>query len=165
MIVVYLERKKIKGKIYLYLVISTKINGKTKRVWQKYIGPESKFQEKANQMKIMLDNNYDMKTKDFGLEYVLFKLAQKLNFEQTIDDNVSKRDQGLSVGKYMLIATLNRCISPTSKRSLKSWFDRSILKDLLPSFDTYLDSNAYLNHFRYLTLENIDKLSTCFNRF
>lgn len=160
---VYLERKKIKGKYYLYLVISTKINGKTKRVWQKYLGSEEKFKDKAKQMKIKLDNNYDLKTKEFGMEYTLFKIAQKLNFEQTIDDNVSKRDQGLSVGKYMLIATLNRCTAPTSKKSIKSWFDRSILKDLLPPIDTYLNSNAYLNHFRYLTPEIIDKIQMQLN--
>ena len=160
---VYLERKKISGKIYYYLVISTKIKGKTKRVWQKYLGPEDKFKEKAERLMIKFDDDYEFKTKSFGMEYALFKIAQKLNFEQIIDDNVSKRDQGLTVGQYMLIASLNRCINPTSKRSLKSWLDGSILKGVIPSIDTYLNANAYLNHFQYLTLEIIDKIQMQIN--
>lgn len=160
---VYIEKKKISGKVYLYLAIRARIDGKSKRVWQKYLGPEDKFQEKARQMKLKLDSDYDIKTKGFGLEYVLYKLAQKLNFEQIIDNTVSKRDQGLSVGQYMQIAVLNRCIKPTTKTLLESWLNKSTLNEFLPTIDTYLNASAYTNHFSYLTEDIIDLIQSQIN--
>lgn len=160
---VYLEKKKISGNTYLYLVISTKINGKTKRVWQKYLGPEKKFMKKAEQIKLQLDDSYDLKTSEFGLEFALFRLAQQLNLVQLIDDNVSKRDQGLSVGQYILIAVLNRCIDAKSKSRLDWWLKKSILKDLLPAIESYLDATAYTNHFQYLTQEILDQIQLQLN--
>ena len=159
----YIEKKKIKGKVYLYLAIRARIDGKSKRIWSKYLGPEDKFQEKMDQMKIRLDSSYVIKTKEFGMEFALFQLAQKLNFEQIIDENVSKRDQGLSVGQYSTIAVLNRCIDPKTKSMFKSWLNNSILKELFPIIDTYLDATAYSNHFNYLTQENIDKIQSQIN--
>ena len=42
---VYISRRKKKGKYYLYLEESARIDGKPRRVWQKYLGPEEKLKD------------------------------------------------------------------------------------------------------------------------
>ncbi len=42
---VYITRKKIKGNTYLYLEESTRIDGKSCRLWQKYLGPEDSLKD------------------------------------------------------------------------------------------------------------------------
>lgn len=62
-------------------------------------------------MKLKIDSDYEIKTKEFGMEFALLKLAQKLNFEKIIDGIVYKHDQGLSVGQ-----PVNISISPNIMR-------------------------------------------------
>ncbi len=109
---VYLVKKKINGQIYLYLVESARVNGKAKWVWQKYLGPEKQIKATASQAGAA---NFTVTTYDFGLPVALMRVAEKLDLIGTIDRCTGKRDQGLSVGQYAAIATLNRCIKPLSK--------------------------------------------------
>ena len=81
-----------------------------------------------------------------------------MKFIETINSVTEKRDQGMSVGEYLLIASLNRCIQPVSKSNLRNWMNQSYLKINFEHIDTYLDSNAYTNHFRYFTRENIERI-------
>ena len=40
---------------------------------------------------------------------------------ELIDQHVPKRQQGPSVGQYLVIAALNRCLAPTSKLRMPAW--------------------------------------------
>lgn len=40
----HLVKKKIKGKVYLYMYDSVRVDGKVKKVYRSYIGPESVIQ-------------------------------------------------------------------------------------------------------------------------
>ncbi|MFV2015547.1 MAG: IS1634 family transposase, partial [Candidatus Heimdallarchaeota archaeon] len=167
---VFIEKKKKKGRIYLYLSIRAKINGKVRRVWQKYIGPEESFMEKAAKMKLQLDNQYTIKNLHYGLPVALYQMAQRLKLVEIIDQLIPKRNQGLSVGEYLLIATLNRCVYPMSKSRLADWFQKTYLKELFgptgstESTGTYLDARAYVNHFDYLTQEAIEEIEFQLNK-
>jgi len=156
----FLIKKKIKGNIYLYLAKNGRINGKTKRIWEKYLGPEDKINE---QMELMLDNEPNISTLDFGLPIALMQLVNELDLVEIINDCTEKREQGLSVGHYIVLAAINRCVKPTSKSKLRQWFEHTALFKEFPPIDTYLDSMAYTNHFKYLTPEIIEAIERRIN--
>ena len=152
---VHLVKKKIKGKTYLYLQETGWIDGKSKRIWQKYLGPEHKIKEQTN---FHLKPEFTIRNLDFGLPISLLKIAEKLDLVNIIDNCTAKREQGLSVGKYVLFAALNRCIKPTSKTKIRKWFESTILTKKYHPIDTYFDAKAYSNHFKYLTKEIIQNI-------
>src|SRR5205807_1735038 len=71
-------------------------------------------------------------------------LAQTLDVVATIDRHVPKRGtQGPSVGQYLLLAALNRCLAPTSKAKLAEWYGKTVLTRLLPLSSTQLTSQRF----------------------
>lgn len=88
--------------------------------------------------------------RDFGATAALWDMAQQLDIVSIIDDRAPKRDQGASVGEYILLATLNRAIAPTSKRKLASWYRDTILTRLLPLRPAALRSQRFWDHMNYL---------------
>ncbi|MBD3228069.1 MAG: IS1634 family transposase [Candidatus Lokiarchaeota archaeon] len=161
---VFIERKKKKGRVYLYLTHKARINGKSKRVWTIYLGPEDRIMEHVEQIKQNLKLEFDIDTFDFGRPISLLRIAEKLDLINIIDETVKKREQGLSVGEYILIAVLNRCIQPTSKNQIRKWFHSTYLQKHFPKIETYLDSMAYTNHYQYLTQEAIDAIEEKINK-
>jgi transposase len=88
--------------------------------------------------------------RDFGATAALWDTAQQLDIIGTIDSHAPKRDQGASVGEYMLLATLNRAIAPTSKCKLAAWYRDTILGRLLPIRAAALRSQRFWDHMNYL---------------
>lgn len=162
---VYIEKKIIRGKTYLYLVIKAKVDGKVKRIWQKYLGTEDNFQKKVETLKLQLYDNYTITTVDFGLSVALWQIAQKLQLSDIIDNVCDKRSQGMSVGQYLMLAIINRCTKPKSKRKLGTWLEKTYLKELLPvpATNEHSMSMAYTNHFEYLTDERINLIQLLLN--
>jgi len=156
----FLIKKKLKGNTYLYLAKNARINGKTRRIWEKYIGPENKINEKTE---ILIDPELSIITLDFGLPIALMQLIKQLGLVEIINECTGKRAQGLSVGHYVALATINRCVKPTSKAKLRRWFDHTALFKEFPPIDTYLDSMAYTNHFKYLNPEVIETIEARVN--
>jgi len=157
----FLIKKKIKGNVYLYLAKNARINGKTRRIWEKYIGPEHNINE---QTELLIDPEPSITTFDFGLPIALLQLVNELNLVEIINDCTNKRDQALSVGHYIVLAVINRCVKPTSKAKLRRWFEHTALFKEFPPIDTYLDSMAYRNHFKYLTPEVIESIEAQINK-
>jgi hypothetical protein len=69
----------------------------------------------------------------FGVIAALHDQASQLDLVDLIDAQLPKRDQGLSVGQYLLLATLNRAADPTSKAQLARWYRQTILTRLIPA--------------------------------
>lgn len=154
---VHLVRKKIKGRIYLYLEETARVDGKSKRVWQKYLGPESRIKEQVN---YQFKPDFTISNLDFGLPIALLQIAEKLDLVDIIDKCAVKRNQGLSVGKYILFAALNHCVRPTSKSKIQNWFKNTALTQKYHPIDTYFDAKAYSNHFKYLSEDILEKIET-----
>ncbi len=89
-------------------------------------------------------------TRDFGATAALWDTARQLDVAATIDRFAPKRDQGATVGEYMLLATLNRAISPASKCKLAAWYRDTILSRLLPLRAAALRSQRFWDHMSYL---------------
>jgi transposase len=88
--------------------------------------------------------------RDFGACAALWDMAQQLDVVGAIDAHAPKRDQGASVGEYILLATLNRAVAPTSKRKLAGWYRDTILTRLLPMRLPALRSQRFWDHMNYL---------------
>jgi transposase len=88
--------------------------------------------------------------RDFGATAALWDTAQQMDIIHTIDAHAPKRDQGISVGTYILLATLNRAISPASKCKLAAWYGDTILVRLLPLRAAALRSQRFWDHMNYL---------------
>lgn len=88
--------------------------------------------------------------RDFGATAALWDTARQLDIIGTIDSHAPKRDQGPSVGTYILLATLNRAIAPASKCKLARWYQNTILVRLLPLRAAALRSQRFWDHMNYL---------------
>ena len=66
-----------------------------------------------------------------------------------------KRGSGPSVGTYLLVAVLNRCLAPCSKASLARWFDSTVLPRLLGLRSRQLTSQRFWEHMHRVPLEAI----------
>jgi transposase len=153
---VYLVKKKIKGNIYLYLEESARINGKSKRIWSQYLGPEKDVKNISTLSLNIAD--LEIVNYEFGFPVALMQIADKLDLIGIINRATDKRNQGMSVGQYLAINVLNRCIKPLSKRQLLDWFNTTYLAHIFPQIDTYLNSMAYSNHYEYLTDTAIERI-------
>ncbi len=63
----------------------------------------------------------------FGSVALLYDIAMRLDIVSIIDEVVPKRNQGASVGMYILTAAINRTVSPTSTNDLKEWYEKTSL--------------------------------------
>lgn len=125
----YITRKRIKGITYYYAEESERKAGRSRRKWQKYLGPLPKiiaalegFTEKPKYAEIF----------QLGSPAAYLHMAEEIKTIQVIDKILNKRNQGLSVGFYMTLAAINRGIDPMSKRSMWSWFQDTILLRKFP---------------------------------
>ena len=98
--------------------------------------------------------------RDFGATAALWDMAQQLDLVRTIDARAHKRNQGPSVGEYLLLATLNRALAPTSKSQLAAWYRGTLLVRLLPLPPAALRSQRFWDHLHSLdaaTLAQIEE--------
>jgi len=154
----HILRKKVGGRYYLYLVKSARVDGKSKKIWQKYLGPEDDIQ---NAISFNTIKDIQCETLSFGIEAVLLDAAQKIDLAAIIDKHVSKkRDQGLSVGEYIMLAAINRCAFPCSKDALGPWFTTTFLPNVFPIDASVLNSQTYWNHFAYFDATIIEAIET-----
>ena len=121
-------KKKIKGINYYYYVETKRIDGKSKYVNQKYLGSADKLLKMASDNgKSIQDQVLYAHEVQFGSVALLYEIATKLEAVDIIDSVVPKRNQGASVGMYILTAAINRAVSPTSKSGLKEWYEKTSL--------------------------------------
>lgn len=152
---VRIDRRKKKGHVYLYLEERGWIDGKSKRLWQRYLGPEHKFKELS---KIALNLDIETGTMEFGLIASLLFIAKKLDLVNIINKFTNKRKQGLSVGEHVLFAAINRCVEPVSKSHLKEWFESTVIKKIYPEVGSALNSRSYWAHYRYLEKKIVESI-------
>jgi len=146
-----LTKKIIRGKPYYYLRESRRVNGKPKIVSTIYLGPLPRLLER-----LLRPAPAQVAVVEFGASAAVFALAQTLEVVATIDRHVPKRGgQGPSVGQYLLVAALNRCIAPCSKARLGAWYAKSALRRLLPLAAGQLTSQRFWDNMSRVTAPHI----------
>ncbi len=124
-----LEAKKINGRIYYYYSEWAWVNGKCRRVWQKYLGKLENIVKAVDG-----DGPAPLYAEVFqwGLPVALWKECCLAEVVETTDNLCPKRDQGMSTGEYLAVAAVNRAICPNSKRSMWDWFSQTVLLRHIP---------------------------------
>lgn len=150
-----LTRKVIHGKPYYYLRECQRVDGKPKIIWTLYLGSPKNILDKLTR-----PEPARISLLEFGASAATFDIAQTLNVVDIIDRHVPKQgSQGPSVGQYLLLATLNRCIAPSSKAMLDSWYEKTVLRRLLPCSSSQLTSQRFWDNMDRVTekqMQNIE---------
>lgn len=154
-----LTRKLIKGLPYYYVRHCQRVDGRPTIVKTTYLGSlERILQALDAAASPLLPQTAEVL--EFGAIAALYDQAAQLGLVDLIDAQLPKRDQGLSVGQYLLLATLNRAADPTSKAQLARWYQHTILTRLLPATATQLSSQAFWNHMDRVSEADIVALET-----
>lgn len=143
-----IQRRLIHGRPYYYLVESRRVKGKPRPVVVKYLG-------KADDLLARLrrggpEQPVAAVVREAGASAALWKLATDLRLAELIDTHAPKRSQGRSVGEYMVLATVNRCVAPTSKRRFRDWYAGTVLPRLTGIPSTCLTPQRFCEHMDYL---------------
>lgn len=139
-----LETKQINGRTYYYYSKWGWKNGKCRRLWQKYLGSLAHIVETMTQGG---PSPRCAEVFQWGLPMAFWKESTRANAVTEIDKLCPKRRQGLSIGQYLVLAAINRAISPCSKRSIWAWFSQTALLRQLPEASaTALSSQRFWDH-------------------
>ena len=134
-----LTKKLIRGRPYYYLRECQRVRGRPKIVWTLYIGSAQRLVER-----LMRPEPHRVALVEFGASAALLDVARTLGVVDTIDRHIPKRAaRGPSVGEYLLLAALNRCIAPRSKSRLGAWYQGSVLRRLMPLSAGQLTSQRF----------------------
>lgn len=138
--------KKLRGgHAYYYLAYSARVNGKPRIVRQVYLGSaEQVAQRLAERVGTEIaDPGSHTVLREVGASTALWSLVEQLGLVDLIDAEVGPSRGDLSVGGYLALATINRCIAPTSKKAMKDWYAKSYLSSLLPARTRALEGQRF----------------------
>src|SRR5579875_2086812 len=117
-----LMRKTVRGHTYWYAVESKRVDGKPRITWQRYLGKMEDIIARCTQG----PGAYDAVVYEFGAVAAVLSIAERLELEQIIDRHVPPGRQGVSTGRYLLLAAINRVVAPKSKVQIGPWYERTI---------------------------------------
>jgi transposase len=137
-----IQRRLIHGHPYYYLVESRRVNGKPRPVVVKYLGRADDLLARLEQAE-RKTAPVRAEVIEFGAVTALWDLTRRLDLVGTIDRHVPKRDQGMTVGQYLALAAINRCVATTSKAGFADWYRKTALARLLPLHLQQLSSQRF----------------------
>lgn len=113
-----LQKKKVHGKEYWYIVECRRVNGKPRPFVLEYLGrPETL-------LKRLREKGYQRKVKSFshGHVFALLKVAEEIKLLDILKKHlVEKKRGGLSVADTILLGAIYRACEPGSKRRFERW--------------------------------------------
>ncbi len=134
-----LTKKVIRGRPYYYLRECQRVDGKPKIVWQQYLGSPAELVRR-----LAGPAPHKVVIREFGASAACVDIARQFDVVAIIDRHVPKRDdRGPSVGQYLLIAALNRCLAPRSKAKIGAWYETTVLPRLLGVRASQLSSQRF----------------------
>jgi transposase len=147
-------KKIVKGNTYYYARECKRVKGKPRITWQKYLGRLEDIVE-AIDKRSMPDVPDEAVISRFGAVAALYDIASRWDIVNIIDGIAGKREQGLGIGKYMLIAAINRCVCPKSKSQIGEWFLETPLRRWIPAERNALTSQRFWDNMALLNKEII----------
>ena len=150
-----LTPKQIDGHIHYYARYCQRVDGKPKIVRQVCLGKIEDLVAAAEQFRPP-PQPLETDVAAFGDVAALFDIAQRLDLVPLLDSILpTKRHQGLSSGQYLLLAAINRAVSPTSKLRFAGWYRQTVLTRLVPAEPAWLSSQNFWNHMDLVTAEHV----------
>ena len=134
-----LTKKTIRGRPYYYLRECQRVDGKPKIVWQQYLGSPADLARR-----LQGPTPHRAVVREFGASAACVDVARQLDVAAIIDRCLPKRGtRGPSIGQYLLIAALNRCLAPSSKARLAAWYEQTVLPRLVGVRASQLSSQRF----------------------
>ena len=149
--------KKIKkGHPYYYAVQSARVDGKPRIVWQKYLGTIEAIVQRTNQAKPPKPK--ESVIFEAGGVATLLRITQQLGLLELINEIVPKREQGPSLGHYMILAAINRALAPCSKVCIADWYEQTVLRRLWRFPKTVFSSQRFWDHMDMVSETSVDTI-------
>lgn len=144
---------------YYYVVESRRVNGKPRPIILKYLGSAETLLARLEEAE-RKGTPARADVVEFGAVAALWDLASRLDLVSLIDRHVPKRMQGATVGQYLTLAAMNRCIATTSKAQFGEWYKRTILPRLCPVPRKLLSSQRFWDAMDHVSSEAILAIET-----
>ena len=144
-----ITRRQVKGHTYYYAVASQRIDGKPRLTLQKCLGSAEKIIAAVEQQRTPVEPR-EIDTFSFGGVAAAWAMAERLRLLEILDRHLPKRQQGISPAQYLLLAAINRCTSPKSKRAFAHWYASTSLLRLCPVPVKLLSSQRFWDHMHRL---------------
>jgi transposase len=94
--------------------------------------------------------------REFGGSVAACSIAEALDIVATVDRPVPKRGhRGPSVGQYLLLAALNRCVAPQSQSQIGAWYEKTALARILPFAADQLTNQRFWDNMEQLSSDQI----------
>ena len=151
-----LQRRFVRGHAYYYLVESRRIQGRPRPVILQYLGSADTLWQRLQQASAP---PLRAQVRSWGGVAALYDLAQQLQLIELIDELAPKRKQGPSLGQYLLIAALNRCLAPTSKLQMPAWLRSTPLPAWLGLSAQQFSAQRFWDNMELLTEDKIETIS------
>ena len=151
----HIERRVIKGYTYYYACKKGRVNGKPRNVWQKCLGSAEKIIEVYEAHERAQDGPISAVIAELGGVAALLGIAERLKLVEIINRHIPRRFRSISTGDYMLLASINRCLAPTSKRKLAEWYANTSLPRILGFKEGQLTSQRFWDHMDLMTVDRI----------
>jgi len=149
-------KKMKKGRPYYYAVESARVDGKPRIVWQKYLGTIDGLVKRAEEA--APPKPKEAVIFEAGGIAALVGIAQRLELFSLINAVVRKREQGATVGHYMLLAALNRALDPCSKLAIGDWYEQTVLRRLWRFPKSMFSSQRFWDHMDKVSEAAIDAI-------
>jgi len=160
-----LTAKIIHGKTYYYARECQRINGKPKIVRTVYLGSADDLIAAATkQRQDLTPTPQSVDIAAFADVTALYDMARRIGLVELIDRHIPKRNQGLSVGQYLLLAAINRAVHPTSKLRFADWYRQTTLPRLIPATADQLSSQSFWNHLDGVDEHHIEAIEREFSQ-
>jgi transposase len=149
--------KKIKkGRPYYYAVESKRINGKPRIIWQKYLGTIESIINRTEDFKPPKPKHTVIF--EAGGIAALLRITQRLKIHDLINEICPKREQGPTVGHYIILATLNRALDPLSKLAIGNWYEQTVLRRLWGFDKSAFTSQRFWDHMNRISEKDIKNI-------
>lgn len=125
----YLQKKKIRGHTYYYYTETKRVDGKSVKVQQIYLGNPDQILQKCTGAQ-QADPPVQTSHLEFGLAAALYQQALELGLIPLINSYATVTSAHLDVGQYLVLAAINRVCEPKSKNGIGSWYNKSMLPSL-----------------------------------
>ena len=124
-----MEKKRIKGHTSYSYSPWSRVNGKARRLWQKYLG---KPDDILHAVEGRGPRPPCAEVFRFGLAATVWQACQRANIIAHVDGHGPKREQGMSTGESLALAALNRAIHPQSNSARLDWCSHPTLRRHVP---------------------------------
>jgi transposase len=149
--------KKIKkGRPYYYAVESRRIDGKPRIAWQKYLGTIEAIVNRAQDCTPPKPKHTVIF--EAGGIAALLRITQRLELLDLINQVCPKREQGPTVGHYIILAALNRALDPLSKLAIGNWYEQTVLRRLWGFNTSAFSSQRFWDHMDRIAEQDIEKI-------